>query len=319
MKRYTLSRYAAVLGLAGAASLAAATAVPTDFQVRLVTTGLDHPMALEGRPTNGKMYVAETGADRMLEIDLRTGEVLEAMGTYGSHPMGLACFSEGAYVGNAGGFGIVKCYDDGFARPFALMDKEIAGLACGSGAFGKDLYAVEWTAGKIWRVNQYGQARLFTQLPAIEPCYMEFSPGAPFGEYLYVTDFATGDIYRVTPKGHVELFTSTGTTHLAGCAFSPGGAFGKYFYVGDAGTGEIFRIDWEGNVELWADGFEGVADILFKPGKRGDPRMYVVDETGGPEFPADTLYPSQRRTGLRIDPNTPSVIAHGSVYEITLE
>ncbi|MHC5114434.1 MAG: NHL repeat-containing protein [Planctomycetota bacterium] len=269
------------------AGVLTAATVPDDFQVRLVTTNLDQPKGLDAPlfragvgSMGGKLFVAESGADRVLEIDLRTGDV-DQFALTGSFPVGVGCyggpFGAHMYIGNASGSGVVTCDPFGLVEPFALMDKDIAGLDFGKGQFGNDLYAGEWAAGKIWRVDRFGNEELFAELPGGQTRYLKFSHGGQFGQYLYFTDFATGDINRIDPDGNIEFFANTGTSMLEGLAFSPGGAFGKFLYVGDLGTGEIFRIDAQGNVELWADGFEGVADIIFKPGKRGGFTMFFVD------------------------------------------
>lgn len=277
----------AALAIAGFAS---AATVPEGFELDLLATGLDTPKGIDavqfraGAGQMGKyLYVAESGADQIVEVDTRTGDVQYYADSMGTFPVGLACyggpFGRFMYVGNATVTegGIVKIDTDGNAETFALDGYGIAGLDFGSGPYGKYLYAGAWATGDIWRIDREGNAEMFASIPTCQTRYLQFSHGGGFGHGLFFTDFYTGDIYRVDPDGQEMLFTSTGSDCLEGLQFSPGGVFGHYMYVGDLCSGEIFRVSPDGTVELWAEGFEGVADIIFKPGGRGGFTMYIVD------------------------------------------
>ncbi len=288
MRHTVIGCGAAVFATAGFLALSGAGTVPDRFEVTTLVTGLATPKGLDSAlfragagPMGSYLYVAESGADQILEVDRFTGDMEIVAYTLGSFPVGLSCFGgafdQFMYVGNAFGGGIVRIDQDGFAELFALDGMDIAGLDFGHGPFGADLYAGEWTMGSIWRVDVHGNATLFASIPTCETRYLQFSQGGPFGTYLYFTDAVTGDIYRVDPSGQEEVFASTGADCLEGLAFSPGGAFGKYLYVGDVCSGEIFRVAPNGAVEVWADGFDGVADIIFKPGGVGGFTMYLVD------------------------------------------
>lgn len=335
MKRSTIGFCAALIGVAGIANVAPAAAVPDDlkvpdgFQVRLVATGLDQPTGLDilqqrGPVTHPAIFVTEAGTNKVVEVNLANGDCVDFAYTMGSFPVGIKCREEpggmGMYIGNSMGYGIVKIDQTGGVQPFALKDKNIAGLDFGEGPFGSALYAGEWQSGKIWKVadtfvdlgsagedntdnhGKYGNAKVFVELEGCQTRHMEFAPsGGLFGDYLYCTDAVEGNVYRVSPGGIVKLFASVGSTQLEGMAFGFGTEFGAYLYVGDLDTGEIFRIDEHGNVALWAKGFAGVADIMFR-WVGTEVRMYVVDGQGaaGP--------PTEARPMM-----------FGSVYEIAPE
>jgi hypothetical protein len=276
---------AALLGLI---ALVGAATVPVGFEATLLTDQLTSPKgiaAAQFRAGAGQMgkylMVAESGMDQIVEVDRVTGETILYSGTMGDFPVGVSCFGGPfgpyMYVGNAMSGGIVRIDNDGFVEPYALPMLQIAGLDFGKGQFGKYLYAGEWGAGKIWRVDRFGAPDLFTEIPFCQTRYLKFSPLDEFDHLLYFTDYFTGDVYRVFPDGTYEVFANTGSMAVEGLAFSPGGIWGEYLFVGDIASGEIFRIAPDGTVELWASGFEGVADIIFLPGKRGGFKMYIVD------------------------------------------
>ncbi len=278
----------AALGLTGLLALAGAVTVPSGFQVTLLADGLASPKGLDaatyraGAGHMGKnLMVAESGLNQIVDINRFTGEVEYFAGTMGSFPVGIGCyggpFGSYMYVGNAMGGGIVRIDELGTVEPFALTNLDIAGLDFGKGQYGKYLYAGEWQVGNIWRVDKFGTPELFATIPFCETRYLQFAQGGPFGHLLYFTDYLTGDVYRVYPDGTWEIFTNLGGPGIEGFAFGPGGAWGHDLYVGNLTTGEIFRVFPDGTYEIWASGFQGVADIIFLPGKRGGFTMYIVD------------------------------------------
>ena len=281
----------AILAAGITATLAALPAstqtVPNPFETRILASGLVQPKGLDAAlhgagagPMGQNVFVAESGLNRIVEVDIRTG-VVTPVCPAADFPVGVACwggpFAQYMYVGCAfSGGGIERISADGVGMPFALAGRNVAGLDFGKGPFGSDLYAGEWTLGNVWRVDPDGNETLFATVPG-ESRYLRFSQGGDFGHFLYVTDYATGYIHRIDPQGNVTLFAQTGAYGLEGLAFGPGGEFGKELYVGSLATGEIFRVAADGTVTLWATGFPGVADILFKPGGGGGFSMYFVD------------------------------------------
>ena len=285
MKNKTIL-FSALALFAGNLSLSAQT-VPNPFRVRLLTDGLVQPKGIDAAlhgtgagPMGANIYVAESGLDQMVEIDIHTGAISLFSAT-GDFPVGVGCwggpFSQYMYVGCAfSGGGIERISVDGIGTPFAMQGMNVSGLDFGKGPFGPNLYAGEWQVGNIWQVDPAGNATLFASIPG-ESRYLRSSGGGQFGHYLYVTDFTTGKIYRIDASGNDSLFADTGVPGLEGLAFGPGGVFGKDLYVGNLSTGEIYRVAQDGTVTLWASGFPGVADILFKPGGAGGFSMYLVD------------------------------------------
>ena len=288
MKKIVLCGCAAMLVVSGLGTLAGAAIVPDRFEVRIIATDLMQPKGIDTAlhragigPAGDGLFIAESGANRIVRIDPDTGDMSVVADTLGSFPVGVACyggpFDQNMYVGNAFFGGIVKIDPDGNTSIFAMPNLGIAGMDFGKGPFGADLYAGEWASGNIWRIDRQGNVTLFTTLPQCQTRYLRFSHGGDFGNFLYVTDFITGDIYRVDPTGAFTRFAGTGSPCLEGLDFSFGGAFGKYLYTGDVCTGDLFRVAPDGTVELWASGFDGVADIHFEPGKMGGATMYFVD------------------------------------------
>jgi hypothetical protein len=287
MKKIAVFSCMSLMGLVAVRAIPGVT-VPAPFEARLVATDLLQPKGIEAAlhqagvgPAGDYLYVAESGANRIVRIDPRSGEMEMAGESMGFFPVGVGCFggpfAQNMYVGNAMGGGISRIDADGVTWEFAVPDLLIAGMDFGHGPFGTDLYAGEWVSGNIWRIDRDGNATLFSTIPGSQTRYMKFSHGGPFGTFLYVTDFLSGDIYRIDPHGAYTLFASTGSIGLEGLDFSSGGAFGKYLYTGNLSTGDLFRIAPDGTVLLWASGFEGVADIRFVPGGAGGFTMYMVD------------------------------------------
>jgi hypothetical protein len=273
--------------LVGTMSTVGAQTVPPEFQWKVLATGISQPKGLDaahyqaGAGSMGrKLFVAESGQNRVVEVDRATG-IWAPMASTGSFPVGVACyggpFAQYMYVGNAFSGGIEKVASDGTTTQFALAGMSIAGLDFSKGIFGQYLYAGQWAAGNIWRVDSQGNATLFASAPGTETRYLTFSKGGPFGAYLYYTDFVQGNVHRVAPDGTVTLFATLRSPGIEGLTFGPGGIFGKDLYVGNLSTGEIFRIAEDGTWVVWASGFPGVADILFQPGGRGGFTMYLVD------------------------------------------
>lgn len=269
------------------ASAGTAQTVPAPFRARLLAGGLVSPKGLDSAhyqagagPMGDYLYVAESGLNRIVEIDLGTGLVEPMAATLGAFPVGVGCyggpFAQYMYIGCAYGGGIERMDMNGVTTAFALTGLSVAGLDFGKGPFGQYLYAGEWPNGRIWRVDQLGNATLFATVPG-EARYLEFSDGGPFGHNLFVSDYMTGTVYRVDPRGAVTLFASTAAFGLEGLSFGPGGAFGTNLFVGSLATGQIFEIAPNGAVSLWGSGFPGVADIRFLPGGRGGFTMALVD------------------------------------------
>ena len=286
------------LGLLLVGAVAQAQSVPPGFKTTLLASGLNQPKGVVSPlhragagPFGHYLYVAESGANRIAQVD-KTGAGATAFAPtapLGGFPVGVAFyggpFAQSLYVGAAiGGVpgGVLTVDSTGLVvLPFALPGVGIAGLDFGRGAYGRDMYAGQWTAGFIWRVDAAGNATQFVNCLPAPSCpwqtrYLKFSHGNGFGHRLFFTDFPTGDIYMVDPAGNVSLFASTGDAGLEGLDFSFGGAFGHYLYTGSLNSGNIYQVDPAGNVSLWASGFAGVADIHFEPGKRGGSTLYLV-------------------------------------------
>jgi DNA-binding beta-propeller fold protein YncE len=272
------------------ATRTAAQTVPSPFKWTLLVSGLDQPKGLDsarrqaGAGQMGEyLYVAESGADRVVAVDPKTGVVEPVGGTLGTFPVGIGCyggpFAQYMYLGSAFSGGIERMSVNGVTTPFALAGIPIAGLDFGNAQFGHDLYAGEWMAGNVWRIDAQGNATLFAAVPG-QARTLEFSQGGAFGHNLYVTEYLSGNVYRIDPQGNVTLFASTGSTGLEGLAFGPGGAFGANLYVGNQLTGQILEITPTGSIGSWANGFPGVADLHFMPGTKGGFTMILVDGIG---------------------------------------
>jgi hypothetical protein len=287
MKRIVVIGGVLLMGLVAVGAIPGVI-LPEQFEARLVATDLNQPKGIEAAlhragvgPAGDYLYVAESGANRIMRIDPSSSEMEMAGESMGFFPVGVACFggpfAQNMFVGNAMGGGITRIDLNGITWEFAVPDLLSAGMDFGHGPFGTDIYAGEWVSGNIWRIDRQGQATLFSSIPGCQTRYMKFSHGGPFGTYLYVTDFLSGDVYRIAPDGVATVFASTGAIGLEGLDFSSGGAFGKYLYTGSLSTGDLFRIAPDGTVLLWASGFAGVADIRFVPGGAGGFTMYMVD------------------------------------------
>ena len=283
MKRKTTALLAAI----GIAGLASAGIAQQDFQLRLVASGLASPKGITAASPllrEGLMeqylFVAESGADRVLKISTDGAIVTAFTQPMRSFPVGLACFgssfAQDLYVGNATSGGVMRVDAQGSDMPFALHQMSVAGLDFGGCDYGNDLYVGEWLTGKVWRIDPLGNATLFATVPG-EARYLKF--GTPvFGNKLFVTDYTTGNIYKVDPDGTVMLFASTGASCLEGLDFSTGGVFGQYLYTGNLCSGDIYRVDRTGNVILWMGGvLPGAADIVFTTSGTDMHTMYVVD------------------------------------------
>jgi hypothetical protein len=265
--------------------------LPDGFEFEVLADGLNQPKGIVSPPHRAGagqfghdlLYVAVSGANVVVTVD-KNGAGAQPFASTGPFPVGVAFFGgpfgEFLYVGNAsanlpGTFGIERIDPEGNTTGFALEATLIAGLDFGRGAFGKDLYAGNWTQGLIRRVDPGGNTTIFAQNPGTQTRYLKFSHGGPFGTLLYYTDFKTGDIYRVDPDGNVTLFAQTGDIGLEGLDFSPGCAFGHYMYTGSLYTGNVYQVAPDGTVTLWG-WFDGAADIHFEPGNRGGFVMYIA-------------------------------------------
>lgn len=266
---------------------ASAQTVPAPFKVSQIASGLLQPKGLDSarhQAGAGKMgeylYVAESGANRVVELDLKTGTIQPLGNTLGTFPVGIGCYggpyAQYMYLGSAFSGGLERMDTAGAATPFALAGMPLAGLAFGNAQFGNALYVGEWMAGNVWRVDTLGNATLFATVPG-QSRYLEFSQGGAFGHFLFVSEFFTGNIYRIDPQGAVTLFASTGAAGLEGLTFGPGGIFGSDLYAGNLLTGQILQIAPNGSVGVWGSGFPGVADIHFMPGAKGGFAMTLVD------------------------------------------
>jgi DNA-binding beta-propeller fold protein YncE len=287
MKQRKFFVVAPLLAALALAAPSAAQTVPNPFRVDLLAGGLSQPKGLDsaryqaGAGGMGEyLYVAESGANRVVEVDLKTGAVQPMASTLGTFPVGIGCyggpFANYMYLGSAFSGGLERIDSNGVATPFALAGMPLAGLDFGKGQFGHDLYVGEWLAGNVWRVDTLGNATLFATVPG-QSRYLEFSQGGAFGQFLYVTEYLSGDVYRIDPQGAVTLFASTGTAGVEGLALGPGGAFGTNLFVGNLITGQILEITATGSVGVWGSGFPGVADIRFVPGGKGGFTMALVD------------------------------------------
>lgn len=291
MKRpaFKLHIFAFIYLLLSLPAHAATPSLPQGFKAEVLASDLNQPKGVISAlfragagPFGHDLYVAESGADRVVRVD-KGGAGATAFANTGNFPVGVALyggpFGQYLYVGNAfNGDGVDRIDSLGNATDFALNGSNVSGLDFGRGHYGSYLYAGVWQQGEIYKVDGAGNASLFSSNPGTQTRYLKFSHGNKFGQYLYYTDFNSGNVYRVDPEGNATLFAQTNTNGLEGFDFGPGGAFGHYLYAGSLSTGEIFRIDPDGNVELWADGFDGAADIHFEPGKCGGGfTMYMVD------------------------------------------
>lgn len=288
MRKLILLGCAVMVILVCFSAVATSATVPAPFQVRLVATDLIQPKGLESTPhgtglgpAGHDLFIAESGANRVVRIEPQTGEKTLVGDTLGGFPVGIrvnaGAFGHSLFLGDAFGGG-VECMDlDGACSPFAISNRSVAGMDFGRGAFGNELYVGEWATGNIWRIDREGNAELFATIPNGETRYMKFSHDGQFGNFLYVTDYRTGNIHRVDANGNIAIFASTASPCLEGLDFSTGGAFGRYLYAGDICTGDMFRIAPDGTVELFASGFEGVADLKFVPGPKGGATLYMVD------------------------------------------
>ena len=282
MKKLLLTALAISLAGAGVQS----QTVPHPLRVKLLTTELNTPKGItsmlnesyEGRL--GKyLYVAESGANRIVAVDPETGLKTPFIET-APFPVGIVGwggpFGQELMVGSAFGGGIQEIDRDG-VRATMMPGMSVSGLDFGHGVFGEYLYAGEWATGNVWRVDALGKFTLFAQIPNGQSRYLRFSKGGDFGTFLYVTDYTSGKIYRIDPAGTVELFASTGSPALEGLEFGPGIPFGRHLYTGDLSNGNLYQVDPSGTVKLWATGFPGVADIHFAPGAGDGYRMYIAD------------------------------------------
>lgn len=288
MRKFAVLGCAALLVFVGVSAIAMPAVVPAPFEVRLVATDLIQPKGIESTPHGTGMgpaghdlFIAESGANRIVRIDPNTGELTPVANTLGGFPVGIRVdggpYGQHLFIGDAFGGGVECMHLEGACEPFSITDRSAAGMDFGRGAFGNDLYVGEWAIGNIWRVDREGNAVLFATIPNAESRYMKFSHDGQFGNFLYVTDYRSGNIFRVDANGNIALFAQTASPCLEGLDFSKGGAFGRYLYAGDICTGDMFRIAPDGTVELFASGFEGVADIKFVPGPKGGATLYMVD------------------------------------------
>lgn len=288
MTRRMLGGFAVLAASAGLLTLTGAETVPLDFQVTMLADGLARPKGIDtvhhqagaGAMDKDFLFIAESNADDIVRVNKFTGDVEYHADTMGFFPVGVGCyggpFGPYMYVGNAMGGGIVRIDAEGFTEPFALLDKSIAGMDFSKGEYGKFLYAGEWALGNIWRVDRFGNEELFATIPTCETRYMKFAQSDAFGQFLYFSDFVAGEIYRVMPDGTEMLFSTIGVPGLEGFDFGRG-YFGEFLYIGSITTGEIYRVAPDGTWDIWASGFEGVADIIFKPEQGQGFVMYIVD------------------------------------------
>lgn len=120
-------------------------------------------------------------------------------------PVGLALDADGAlYVNNCRSNTVSRIGPDRVARTFADSDL----FNCPNGlTIGPDssLYVVNFSDGRMLRVDRQGQVSLFATIPGGGNGHVAVARGA-----FYVTAFQTNRIYRVTMDGTVAHMAGTG-------------------------------------------------------------------------------------------------------------
>ena len=261
--------------------------VETGFRAVVVadgTDGLNDPVAAvfaEGG-FGGLLYVVNQGNDRLLSVDVATGNVETVVdtGDWGTAPLLLTTITwdaEGAfdgnlYVGDQGGDGdndsrIYRVTAAGAATSFAAapgdgMD-DIYGLAFApsASAYTAGLYVTGDTDGSNpdWgRVDAAGTVHAFSVVPGTEG--IAFDPTGLYGNQLWASRPAGGGYAGADAITPIDTAGAAGTalaTSLPGIhavTFSTRGGFGRNMYAASWSTGRVLRIDPAGTVTELASG-----------------------------------------------------------------
>jgi len=152
----------------------------------------------------GYLFQANFSGNYIVKID-RRGRAAVWVEDGLAGPVGLALDAEGAlYVNNCQGNTISRIGEDRVARTFARSNL----FNCPNGiTIGPDssLYVVNFSDGKMLRVDRQGQVSLFATIPGNGNGHVAVARGA-----FYVTAFKTNRIFQVTMDGTVTHMAGTG-------------------------------------------------------------------------------------------------------------
>ncbi|MCL4518177.1 MAG: hypothetical protein M1587_03170 [Thaumarchaeota archaeon] len=198
-----------------------ATGLPPGYQLYVNDSGLNFPKGIAITPRGSPfgdcaVYVAESGSGYILKVGSNGVSKFAYVGS-SSFPVGLT-FSPGGewgnylYVGiatvNSTSYGIVRIAPNGTVYNFALQGTGVAPLAFDPPNYSSGLYAGQWAAGNIWKVEPNGSSTEFMAGDGTQVRYMKFAP-ASFGGQLVFTDYSSGNLDTVSPSGTIQVFAGT--------------------------------------------------------------------------------------------------------------